>query len=791
MLLEETIKHNFSNSEPIVLNLSEDSRHAEWIEKVWKYLFKHFSEFLSGNDDIHKSLNFATLPLLPRLITGKWEDDTWKNGEIHLYCMKRVFLLKSDIDIEALTNDVCNAFEHLSVVVLPSLPSWLDSRQLINVFSPTGPRLVQLMEHINSDSSKSIDDFNARCQPSEAEAFVSLLERITSSLEGNSIITFLRRLKLFTLKTASTDVNPVLSAVSEYNQMIDANVSLPVRFPNPLLISDSHSCMAVAEKLGVIRINEEQLVIKTIRALNYNIYSTHECDEFMAWLLARVNKYQGNIDIIAVARNIAFVSNGVEKQKPSDLFDPRDKLLASLFAGENRFPTEELCSEENLNALKLLGLKTVENITPNCLYSVAKKLDQMCKGGSGRADVEQKAKSLLKIFVMRADMLSSRVDSTYQPLHVSVQDLKCFPHQRERPADYPEDLPWKGSEFVLCSTREVRGLAFSSVAGSVVPLIKIESSKIANLFNLSSIPESSIITKQLENLIRVYSRSNKPYLSPLISNVYKTMNERPDIISCAEFQKLQKGDCIWWGDGFCSSGQIVVEKEKDDIDLKPYMYPLPGELESLKTFFEKVQCNKRQDISVLLKVLALVAEKHRTHQMSDQNEVQNDLELVVQILKKMFQDKVKAEQCGDRLLFPVHTGDDAKLLLKPYTQCTYCDAQWLKELTEDDDDDIIYVHADVPSRIAEGLGVKSLKRQLMSDAEGLEEWGQEEPLTRRLHNILKDGYVDGLAVPKEIIKNADDAGAKRVQFIYDERENLEARTQLLDEGMSGCQGPAL
>ena len=781
-LLEETIKHNFSNSEPIVLKLSEDSRHGDWIEKVWKYLFEHFSEFLS---------NFATLPLLPRLITGKWEDDTWKNGEIHLYCMNTVFLLKSDIDIEALTNDVCNAFEHLSVVVLPSLPSWLDSRQLVNVFSPTGPRLVRLMEHIYSESPKSIDDFNARCQPSEAEAFVILLERITSSLKGSSIITFLQRLKLFALKTASSDVHPVLSAISEHNQMIDASVSLPVRFPNPLLISNSHSCIAVARKLGVIKINEEQLVIDTLRAMNYSVYSTHECDEFMAWFLARVNKYQGNKDIIALAKKIAFVSNGVDKHMPSDLFDPRDKLLASLFSGENRFPTEELCSKQNLNALKLLGLKTVENITPNCLYSVAKKLDQMCKGGSGRTDVEQKAKSLLQIFEMRPDILSSRVESTHQQLHISVRDLKCFPHQKERPADYPEDLAWKGSEFVLCSIREVKSLAFSTIAGSVVPLIKVDSSKIAKLFNLSSVPEASVITKQLENLIRVYSEKNKPYLSPLISNVYKTIKNRPDFISCTEFQRLLKGDCIWWGDGFCSPGQIVVEKKKDDIDLKPYMYPLPGELESLKTFFEQVQCNKRQDISVLLKVLALVAEKHRTQHTGDRNGAQKDSQLVLQILNKLFQDNVNPEQCGDRLLFPIHTGDDAKLVLKPYAQCTYCDAQWLKDLTEEDDDDIVYVHADVPSRIAEGLGVKSLKRQLMSDAEGLEEWGQEEPLTRRLHNILKDGYVDGLAVPKEIIQNADDAGASTVQFIYDERENLEARTQLLDEGMSGCQGPAL
>ena len=772
---------NFDDGDPIVLNLEEGSWYRSWIENVWKYLFENFSEFLS---------KFTTLPLLPLLMMGRWDDDSWTHGVVHLHRMDKLCLLKSDTDVEELSNDVCNAFKHLSVVVLPSLPGWIDARQLDNVFSPTGPSLVHLMERIFSERPQSVNDFNARCQPPEAEAFISLLERIMPSLKGNSILAFLQRLKIFTLKSSSED-NPVLSSISDHSQMIDTNLSLPVRFSKPFLVSSSPSCMAVAQKLGVTRIKEEQLVIDTLRALNYSTYNTQECDKFMTWLLARINKYQGNKDIISLAKNIAFVSNGIDKHKPSDLYDPRDKLLTSLFSGENKFPSEEFCSKQNLNALKLLGLRTVDSISPTCLYTVAKRLDLMCKTGSGRNDVEEKAKSLLKIFERRPDIVKSQLVSTRQPLYASVRDLQCFPHQKERPVDYPEDLAWKGSELVLCPPAELKSIAFSTIAGSVIPLIKIDS-KVAQVFHMSSNPEAKVIAKQLENLIKAYSSSNKPYLAPLISNVYKIMANRPDVIRSVEFQKLLEGKCVWWGDGFCRPSEIIIEKTKGDIDLIPYMYPLPEELQSLKILFEKVRCNRQQDVSVLLKVLEMVSEKQRTNHSGDIIEFRKDFQLVLQILNKLFQDKVKPQHCGDRLLFPVHTGDDTRLLLKPYTQCTYCDAQWLKELTDnDDDEEILYVHGDVPVKIAEELGVKSLKRQLMSDAEGLEEWGQEEPLTRRLHNILKDGYVDGLAVPKEIIQNADDAGATTVQFIYDERENLDARTQLLDEGMAECQGPAL
>jgi hypothetical protein len=52
-------------------------------------------------------------------------------------------------------------------------------------------------------------------------------------------------------------------------------------------------------------------------------------------------------------------------------------------------------------------------------------------------------------------------------------------------------------------------------------------------------------------------------------------------------------------------------------------------------------------------------------------------------------------------------------------------------------------------------------------------------------------YNDGFAVPKELIQNADDAGATKVCFLYDERENIDCREGLFDTGMAECQGQAL
>ena len=73
-----------------------------------------------------------------------------------------------------------------------------------------------------------------------------------------------------------------------------------------------------------------------------------------------------------------------------------------------------------------------------------------------------------------------------------------------------------------------------------------------------------------------------------------------------------------------------------------------------------------------------------------------------------------------------------------------------------------------------------------------EEFGQHEPLTTRLKRLLDD-YTDGFSVLKELVQNADDAGATEIRFLYDERTNEDAMNvnYLFDKGMRDCQGRAL
>ncbi|VDI57787.1 sacsin, partial [Mytilus galloprovincialis] len=178
--------------------------------------------------------------------------------------------------------------------------------------------------------------------------------------------------------------------------------------------------------------------------------------------------------------------------------------------------------------------------------------------------------------------------------------------------------------------------------------------------------------------------------------------------------------------------------------------------------------------------------KHDTNEVN-KNDTTKDIQLVIKILN-ILKEEDGIEQ--DDILFPVHTEKANKLVLQPASKCNYCNEDWLKDSADEDGNDVYYIHHDIPMDTAIKLGVPSLTDRLLKNTEWLEEWGQYEPLTTRLKTLLKE-YKDGFSVFKELIQNADDAGATKVCFLYDERQNKTARTRLIDKGMVECQGPAL
>jgi hypothetical protein len=98
------------------------------------------------------------------------------------------------------------------------------------------------------------------------------------------------------------------------------------------------------------------------------------------------------------------------------------------------------------------------------------------------------------------------------------------------------------------------------------------------------------------------------------------------------------------------------------------------------------------------------------------------------------------------------------------------------------------VHSNISNTVAAGLGIKSLIQFVVGPSTDgdLQPYGQEESLTSRLAGLL-EVYPDGPSIFKELVQNADDAGASTVKIVIDMKQW--GTTSVLGEDMAGWQGP--
>ncbi|CAG2253119.1 unnamed protein product [Mytilus edulis] len=265
-------------------------------------------------------------------------------------------------------------------------------------------------------------------------------------------------------------------------------------------------------------------------------------------------------------------------------------------------------------------------------------------------------------------------------------------------------------------------------------------------------PGVTYVIDQLLIITERYEDKYKPELLPVISDIYHFMANH---YNSKDFQRLSNKKWIWTGTGFEEPEKVYLQTKSSDLVLRPYLYPLPDEFRGshLLQFFRKIQCLERQNTNLLIKVEKMIQTEYYGGGKSEER-AKADLQLVVNILNS-----IKNDKNVEGVLLPIKQDDETLLILKPASECNYC---------KDDDelfgDEQFFVHHDVSPETAEKLGVPSVTDTLLEDAERLDEWGQSEPLTRRIKNLL-ESYKDGLSVPKEIIQNADDAGATKVCFI--------------------------
>ncbi|XP_046559294.1 sacsin-like [Haliotis rubra] len=338
-----------------------------------------------------------------------------------------------------------------------------------------------------------------------------------------------------------------------------------------------------------------------------------------------------------------------------------------------------------------------------------------------------------------------------------------------------------GTSNNTCSSKYVH------VVGSVTSVAEEMAQAVEILFGLNVPPSAIAVIKHLHNLSASYHCVGHHLYMTMLHNVYKHLSS--ERLSMEHIQALSGFPSVWVDidEGFKHPSTVFIDPKIVDIDLKPYLFALPSMLHQWRSLMLAFGCNQELTPQLLTGVLQNIKSKHDSYSEGDfredistiQLEVQKDLPIVLQIVNSLSKEQVMLEN----LLLPIHQKDKSRLTLLCVNECTYSD--WLNEETESEDGecDVHYLHQSISKTTAQMLGVN------ISDDRDYD-YHQSESLPTRLNSILT-AYVDGLSIPKEMIQNADDAGATEVCFLYDERQNWDARTSLIEREMASLQGPAL
>ena len=742
---------------------------GHWLRIVWEYLGKNFSS-------VNELRRLQGLPLLPLDMS---------QVPVALARLKQPSnIVARSLHGDCLDNNLIGVLKELGVTVMQEYPVFLSLHPAVAetfVHPPSTQGVLKAVvaslsvnpthiQTIRDDGKRSFRKFVSKASslgPDEKQVlhcfplFETLLESFVSKKDG------------------------LCAAPDEW---------FPVKPCRDLIDIREDDSKRLAGLLNIRVLTPPELLLEEVFPdVEGGRYSFEEVDRLMEFVMNRYHVYAGaHGRFKEKLKALPFVSTKSRRVSPMEVFDPRNDLLRRVFAEEDVFPVGRYNQPAALVILGDLGMKGEEDITGADLHESAKAVNTI----SDVSTAEMKSEAIMAFL---ANSPSKLHETTYgTSLGLLLRGIPWVSVIRRKPDDFPQSLTFWGethteSRAYFHKPPEVKCEQAATLIGSVQPFVKAESSsQLASFFSWNEDPAVLDVVQHLQNVINCYSQDEKPRYIMVVEKIYAFLSHADRNHLMAAFENLKISAWIWNGDGF-SSPRFMLS-QKPPIDLSPYICSLPSEVIKFYALFETFGLLEKCNDVFLLEVLHLIKAKYDNSSDFPTSEVRKDLQLSVDILNEIKPNvgEQLPTELQEKVLIPTHVDEDAYLKLAPVEKCMYCEHEWLERSTHDEEMDYLYVHPNIPNSTAELLLVPTLMNRMLEpdELEIGEEFGQEEKLTRRLSRLLED-YTDGFAVPKELVQNADDAGATEVRFLYDERTNEDAMTCLIDEGMRHCQGPAL
>nr|XP_034993079.1 sacsin-like [Zootoca vivipara]XP_034993081.1 sacsin-like [Zootoca vivipara] len=354
----------------------------------------------------------------------------------------------------------------------------------------------------------------------------------------------------------------------------------------------------------------------------------------------------------------------------------------------------------------------------------------------------------------------------------------------------PAVLP--ANQHKLCCPKEVYYHKLHPLVGLTEPVLDKTalgkglklSMELKEFLGLNRQPPISTVLKQLEEASRGSNALSRTKLENMAQICYAFLNEmvQKNPLSKVEVsQRARTFPFVFMGSGFvsvCSVAHCLF------FDAAPYLFQLPQEYQKHKMLWECVGLPETFKVNDYATVLQTLAKKGAGQSLS-----KGHLALVVRLITVGLAEALpEGQQLGPYEAQSVFFPDKHKVL-RPLPKLLFDDTPWLQH-----DKGTLLCNAMIPREIAMRCGIQTTKGRVLSRQriQGLSSWatdfGAKEDICTRLANILRD-YSSSQDVLKELLQNADDAGANLVHFVWDRRQHPTDR--VFSKEWNELQGPAL
>ena len=735
-----------------------------WLSSVWTWIQSHFPNDLSPLEGF---------PLIPQTGSGCRTIVKLKSSSLAIKTSDQTFHLPQQI---------VSLLKKIGCVVIENLPPFVNHVSIHKYIASAVPTGVLNVLHALGQQT-CVMRISASCSAEEKRALREYLSSTSLSSDQKSL---LQHLPIFD----AADRRSFLATKEGFQVRTVAPLSfeLPHSLPIPnasnIIIPRDYRSHALLQQLGIQAMTPTAFLSSVVfNGIKMGFYSHQQICTLMCWILRHYNYIQDPSFRVSLQQLPFVLTQSKTLVTPCEVLDPKQHTLRQLFEGENKsFPHEDFEEDDILQTLRQLGMRSSPNATD--VLHVAKTVQNF-----GGDVASRKASALLDHLDQNSYLLKSD-----WALFNGLMRERWIQRKKDRLPSYPKSMSWFASKATFFKPSEIRSQSKACLVGASLPLAwKRCSSALEDVLGWNQSPTVHQLIQQLRSACSVplntMDWNERSRLQAMLKEIYQEASRNADLTISAIANDPTFPAWIWHGNGFTMPSKMAFNRSCN-MELKPYLFVVPQDFQTLYPFLQRCGVREKFNESDLLKVLAVIKIKHETSSPRD-DDMANDQKLSRDILYWIVRDeKPLAPELRQNLLVPIMSWDSTLKLL-PCADCTFCDATWLKKGGSEVPiiDKFPMIHHTISSKVAQLLGVPPIsKRVTCAEALGIEQTGPHEPITTRLYNILNE-YKEGVGVFRELLQNADDAGASEVQFILDWRSHPTER--LLAAGMADCQGPSL